>query len=632
MMAVIFLIIFTLIASAIGNEVFRRFLPNERLPLLSEMAFSLGIGITVVIFATMLLGFLGLLYSWSAYALFIVLGILSLFLKRNKITLSHLGRWRECLTFQNASGIFYVLLAIFSFFALLNFIGSLAPPTFADTVRYHLAIPKSWIWAHKIEFVSYLHFNLPRNIETLYAYCMLLHNDIFASLVNFTLGIFVAIVIYELGKQFMPGKYALLSALMFYSVPCVTWESTITKNDLGMLFFGMLSLYAFYLWTKTENKRWIFLAAAFIGMCAGTKPLGLFSLVAFTGMMVFWMFLYSRKNRGFSIQKSLSLLLQFEVLALIFASPWYLVNLYHTGNPFWPLFYDIFGGKYWNLNKYLQLVQYNETHYKYLGTGFFSYLAGFWNVFFKGDFEHRGPGILILSFVPAFLFIKRRESFLNYLFLYVLIYYTLWFRIDQHGMFLIPVFTVLFLIAGYVVFKLSDIGKIFRLSCYTVVIVALSFSLGMAMIYNSQFIPVVFGMESKQNFLSQRVWYYKGITYINERLPKDAKILFDSNMHYYLDKPYIGEDFIDYEQLETVDDLVNRLRELGVTHVFTPEPQTRFAEQPEDKPEEIHYKRLRRELRGKYLTEVYHGKDTINLSRTLSQTEEVEVYIYKLKA
>ena len=89
-------------------------------------------------------------------------------------------------------------------------------------------------------------------------------------------------------------------------------------------------------------------------------------------------------------------------------------------------------------------------------------------------------------------------------------------------------------------------------------------------------VPVVFGAQSRDDYLTQNLGgLYTVSQYINENLPKDAKIIMYQEVRgYYIDRDYLWgnpehHDMIPYDTFKTPDDLLNGLRKIGVTHILT---------------------------------------------------------------
>lgn len=90
---------------------------------------------------------------------------------------------------------------------------------------------------------------------------------------------------------------------------------------------------------------------------------------------------------------------------------------------------------------------------------------------------------------------------------------------------------------------------------------------------------VVFGQQNRKDYLisegadsKYRFYHYNAINFMNENLPKNAKVLLWSNDGYYLEKNYIYcLEFItrmsEEEILYNPEHTLNHLKRFGITHV-----------------------------------------------------------------
>jgi len=158
-----------------------------------------------------------------------------------------------------------------------------------------------------------------------------------------------------------------------------------------------LSFYAFIIWSShSHGNRWLLLSAVMAGFAAGTKMTGIFSIAAI-GFLILYSELILAKSRLKNIVVSLGL---FSVVSVITAFPFYLKNIIFTGNPFFPLLTNIFGGKFFN-PAVLDVWISSGT-----GISIASLLLVPWNLTMHSlKFEEvLGVGPLFLAFIPLLFF------------------------------------------------------------------------------------------------------------------------------------------------------------------------------------------------------------------------------------
>lgn len=88
--------------------------------------------------------------------------------------------------------------------------------------------------------------------------------------------------------------------------------------------------------------------------------------------------------------------------------------------------------------------------------------------------------------------------------------------------------------------------------------------------------PVVFGFETRDQYLSRRVPTYETIKYLNQS--KDVKmVLFLDGRPYYSDKPYLlgsplDQGLVDYSQFKDLEELLKEFNTLKIYYLFIHEP------------------------------------------------------------
>lgn len=94
-----------------------------------------------------------------------------------------------------------------------------------------------------------------------------------------------------------------------------------------------------------ETRRaWLILAGAFCGVVAGTNMNGIFGLISIAGVIGASL-VAGRAWRGF--RDLLAVIRVMAVLAIVtflLVLPWLVKNYLDTGNPVYPLLYEVFGG------------------------------------------------------------------------------------------------------------------------------------------------------------------------------------------------------------------------------------------------------------------------------------------------
>ena len=254
----------------------------------------------------------------------------------------------------------------------------------------------------------------------------------------------------SLGWVFLPDSccrntFSTLSMLIFLSIPSVFAVSHMAYNDLFVAFFTLAAFYSFLRWSEQGFTPWLILCGVFSGSAAACKYTAL--LLTPLGCLGILWFASRRKAEALP---ALRLLMLFAAAALIAGSPFYLKNWIMTGNPFHPFLYGIFGGRGWDGDQ----ARLYDLFVQSLGMGrtISDYLLLPWNVSIRAKMDSpavRRHSRTDLSSDPPFLAgLRRWETPVWLLLIYLLLTFLFWASSAQQIRYLIPLFPLLALLTG----------------------------------------------------------------------------------------------------------------------------------------------------------------------------------------
>lgn len=206
-----------------------------------------------------------------------------------------------------------------------------APAVDHDSMQYHLAQPQTQIDAGAIRFDPGNDATaLPANAEMLSLFGMLLRDDVAARTVHAWTFVLMLVALYRMARRHADTDAALLAVSMFGALALWRVPLGTAMSETILVFFAVLAADLLL-----DARAWP-LAAVFGGLAAGTKITGWIvpASLGVAALVVAW-----RSPRRF---------LAFGALSLLVALPWYARAYAWTGNPVWPLAYEIFGGDDWN--------------------------------------------------------------------------------------------------------------------------------------------------------------------------------------------------------------------------------------------------------------------------------------------
>ncbi|MFH1563073.1 MAG: glycosyltransferase family 39 protein [Nitrospirota bacterium] len=566
--------ILVIVSFCLGFKILR-ILKVQTSSFLEETVFSVGLGLGCFSYLVLGLGLVGLLYDWIFYVIFGV--VLVLFFPWNRW---RQGRWNlPEFSFRCLTPLFFLLLAI---------ILLLVPTITFDALVYHLAVPEIYVKYHRIIYLQDNCFsNYTFNTEMLFTLGLLLKGDLLAKAIHFLFGVLSALGIYSLARRYFGQRTAYWSILAFCSMPLAIFVATVAFNDFALTFYEILAVYAFINWHKEKNRGWLLVCGLTCGLAIGTKYFGgfCFIILALSILSISW------RQKGWL--EGLKTTVIFAGLVLLPNLPWLIKNLVFTGNPVFPLLYDVFDGKNWS--QFHQVRYLHEMTRYSLGPHFllkpFVFL---WDISFKhGGGMDSGikltVGPIFLIILPFLLKCRRLDFSIKYLLAFCEIFFLFWSYTCAVDRFVLPCFVLLCVVLGYIIERFK--GKFL----YPWLLAILFISLGLNLEYvlkvihkNSYFMCLK--KANTEKFLLEKSIIsdcYDVLTCINHNLPAQSKVLFIGEVRsYYCQRNKLVATQFDtniilelIRKSKNIEGLMKNLKELGVTHVLYNETGAKWLTQ-----------------------------------------------------
>ncbi|HDL64331.1 MAG TPA: hypothetical protein ENH12_02970, partial [Proteobacteria bacterium] len=575
-----------------------------------------GLGLGVISYLIFFLSLIGALYSLLVFVVLLIPLIWFLLSRRKRsdsesLSLPILASVRSLSLIERVS--FIILLAIL----LLNIIASLTPPYAGDAIGYHLPPARDSLLAHRLVWLpGNVLANQPAAVGTLFTIGFAGGGEFFPNLLHSVFGFMAAIGIYLFGRRYFRRSAAVLGALIFYTIPSVARISSWAYIDLGLTFWILLGLFAYLHWRDEENRSSrlapdlrrnvgevynldpgearqsglktsptrpgqgiggsLIVSALFFGLAMGSKYTGLvlFSIMA---VLALGECVVIKGRRHF-----LGRILIWAGIALAVASPWYLKNLYLTGNPFYPVLYSIFGGRGWDAVRAanFQIIIMGGMRMKLI-----DYLILPWSLTVRGAYTYDGfDGIIgpaFLIFLPLIIFVRKKNYQFRFLGIYSAVYFIIWAIISLKVRKLIPVLAPASLLAGIAITRLLNGGysKFLKIIIVLILCLVIGFNIQAIVVNAAKINPlgVITGRESRDKFLSRMIYNYRVIDFTNRNLPPGSGILFiyGGNAWYYSrHKTVVDSIFQDQtireilKQSDSFSTLLAAFRIRGITHIL----------------------------------------------------------------
>ncbi len=643
-----FLVLTLLLAASLGSTILS-WIGMTELKGLERACFSVTVGLFVLGMVTFAIGIVGGLYRVVFYLLYAA-GIVS-----------YLPRWirhlstRIGLNVRARDRAVWLILFLFVVLFIVGFLYSLTPPTQSDGLRYHLAAPQEYMKMHRIHYLELNAFsNFPFLIEMLSMLGMILSSDILAKLFHFSMLCLTALLLGCFWKRFLEGSNstanasgtrseglnfrALLVPAIFVTTPVAFIVSCWSFVDLGVTLYFVSMIYSLCLWARFRSTPCLVLCGIIGGAALGTK----YTMLIFVALAAALIAFTPRRSvppKRVGWKDALVAL----VIALVLGSPWYVKNVVYTGNPVYPVAYNLFDGKDWseaNAQFYAE-----KRAEKGLGTSLSHLLASPWDTAFYWDkFEEFNPGILYLLFVPLLVLLplvcmrtpQPTRIILLYLLIFASVFYAVWFFTYQSNRFLLPFFALLSPLIVFMIQEIRTGRALLARIVLSVVLIVLS--------YNTLWIvrwitteasphplPVVLGFESRDDYLTKALLHYRCFQYLNAVVEPDETVLFvGEHRGYYCNVRYLSSDWFDTPYIlklirETCDnhELIEWMRAQKVYYVFFNLAELRLYEEryfrPRFQPEE--YQRFRDFVTSKELRRTFSPFGGMYVARLRSVEE-----------
>jgi len=472
---------------------------------------------------------------------------------------------------------------------MLALFGVLAPSNTVDwdTLAYHLAVPKIWIAAGQIEFISFIHHsNFPFTVDNLYIWGLAWGGEHGAKAFAWVYFLATIIAIYGFAREEYGDTAGWLGATAFATIPLAIWLSGTAYIDVANGAYAGLAIAFAARWAKTGLRSDALLAGALVGFAAGSKYTGIQTALVVAILMAGFALRSNASRPWASIGAA-------AAIGVAICAPWYVRNVANTGNPVYPFFYSALGGKNWS--DYNASIYSNEQQTFGAGREMKTeqqpnYTAN------PLDVTRIGHAILGLSYQPgryinpsptdgggfpmgAIGFVAlfagifwaamgRLTKFEGFVLIATAASLAMWFFLSQQSRYILGLSVPLCILAGGAL-RLPG-GRIMTAAVSVQAVAA--FYIIASTVVSSQ-IQTVLGRTSAETYRTASISFYEPAKWLNENA-KDGKVaLYDEVFGYLLDVPYIWANpghttEMGYEQMATAQDLVDSLKRMGVTHVY----------------------------------------------------------------
>jgi hypothetical protein len=547
--------------------------------------FSAAVGFAIIGYGIFIVGIYQMLYSIAIYfltAIYATLAFAGWFIKTRPRTDPPCLQKTERFENQTSNGrivsaVNRFCLITLAICILLCLMLVLTPEIGKDALIYHIGVPKMFLAHHGIYFISGNIFaSYPFFGEMFYIWGLSLWGEILPKGIHFAMAVFILFGMWKFGKRYVhENNFEFLPLLIFFTIPSVFINAHVANCDLILAFYTFMALYAFINWFNTKQNLWLILFAIFCGIAMSVKYGALsFPFIGILGV------LWACRKSGIPTRRTVRLLSLYILFTFVAGAPFYLKNWIVTGNPLYPFFYQMFGGKGWSVEQ----AGYYDVFIRNLGMGrnLLDYILLPWNLSFRSQLDSpffdglMGPiFILVLPFVIS---MRKISIEIKILLAYCLLAFLFWASSAQQMRYLIPLFPFL------------AIGASLTFSYYRnnkIIFTLLSIFIGWGLAFNGYHIihdfrkirpfGVLTGHEDKNAFLTRIIPSYAMLRYVNTELPENSYVftIYMKNLAYLFNRPFYSDAMFESHTIETIlnyaktpEDVRIALKRKGFTHIL----------------------------------------------------------------
>ena len=539
---------------------------------------ALGLGtLSLILFCGALMGGLYAVVAWGLMAFVVVV-----FAKSAAWFWSDVyGTLRR---FLGARGGFNRLLVLVVAAALaLDFVSSLAPPTETDAMTLHLPFARAYAESHRMVFEGeHWESCMAMGPHLLYAAALLTSGgDVAPGVLHFLTGCAFLLWTWQFARKRF-GRDAAYPAMAVLAVmPMITHLIMAPMIDMFLALYALAAL----VWLLDFLKKWAPSSLVVAGVLAAFSATVKYSgIVTIASVLVVGAAaaLLRRKARG----RLVAGVAAAAVAAALTASPFFLRNYVWTGNPVFPSMKGVFGGPGWDAPRWSR-PDYGDERYELLHHSIKNMALAPWRVTMYargvagGESELVGPAFVV--FLPVVFFMRSRRRLLVQLAAYCLVAFVLiyWTSPRPRSRYFLSIMPIT---AAYVGAGLLFLRKYSRGAFWTgrlVVLFAAASGFSVTAVYSVSFAKAVFGLATRDAFLTRSTDFYGEYRWMDAELAKDATVLVQAtNDLYYCPRramqlgvtsDYTHMDNQAFFALDGSSDAkaaYERLGALGVTHIF----------------------------------------------------------------
>ena len=480
---------------------------------------------------------------------------------------------------------------------VFSLVASLAPVTSWDAAVAHLALPKDYA---RQGYISLLEGNdysgYPHLLHSLFAYAYFESGEVGVTMLNALFGALGCAAVFALGNRAQGRRCGLIAAAVYATAPIYIDQVGAASLDLAFAGMTVAALTGLLAWYEEEDRTWLWIAAFLAGSSCGIRH---------TGYVVCALLCIASLLAGGP--ERFRAAAYFCGVVFLGAFPWLARSALLTANPFYPFFSSVL-----SVGRIpAEEVAAVGAHSSIRGAGLVD-LAWFpWRIILRPDRYdgwEKSPGGLVLFLGVPGLFIGGKRA--RWLGAFGIAGGVCLFYFRQSARYLLPFFAPMMVVAGMGATRLVECAsaatfprapfsdcaatqgfsaalkratggmaallyrlpfRLMRDGLFPLLVVAFAYGLTLDLAAVHFKIPVVLGLEERDEYLERRVERYEAFAWVNQNLPADSVILtLDPRSYYIRRATYQNCEALRFLRNAPFPQQLSWLRERGITHLLLP--------------------------------------------------------------
>lgn len=463
---------------------------------------------------------------------------------------------------------------------LFDLAEGLSPPVDGDSLAYHFALPIRFIDAGQLVFIpEAIDGAVPLLQQMTYLSAFAIGGEPGGTLWVMISGWLAPLAVFAVLRNLVPIYWAIAAAVVVVATPAFIYGAGSGQVEARNAAFVIVAAVMVFAAIRTKDPTLAIIAGLAAGFFAGSKYTGL--LFVFACAVV----LLRSPSRT-------PLIIGYSIAAFVAGSQWYFWNWWNTGDPVFPLFFNIlpYVDGVWSETA-ANLLKADTSHELVYGKSPFGFLSYVWSALFAAktlpDSLRVGLGpflnvALVFVLLGAWLSFQSNKSdekhrACMYYGLIAGLFIGLWFVLgsSQRIRHIVPVLPIL-IICTFVM--IDVVITRYRLAMGPAIVMVSGvccIQFAGHYLFSAKYMGYVFSDQSKDAYLERNIRGYNALKWVRQNIdPQDMIVIPRREWRYFLENPHILATSTHQAHLEPLaippEQFWQKLHSAAVQYLITP--------------------------------------------------------------